>query len=169
MDVILEGTRTSKHLFKLLRYIRLAALNIGCRHFCETSHCYAIQPDNNRVWDYVGDNFVHRLLQNKDGKLVEVGGRDTRADESCGGDADSEEKLESVQLEFTYLLTTQLESQRFFFEERLAMQRREMESELEKVRAQVDEINANKAKTEGHLNTVVKEKNALDRKVCCFI
>jgi BRCA1-associated protein len=27
---------------------------------------------NNRVWDYAGDNFVHRLLQNKaDGKLVE--------------------------------------------------------------------------------------------------
>lgn len=27
---------------------------------------------NNRVWDYVGDNFVHRLVQNKgDGKLVE--------------------------------------------------------------------------------------------------
>lgn len=27
---------------------------------------------SNRVWDYVGDNFVHRLVQNKgDGKLVE--------------------------------------------------------------------------------------------------
>lgn len=27
----------------------------------------------NRVWDYAGDNFVHRLLQNKnDGKLVEA-------------------------------------------------------------------------------------------------
>lgn len=26
----------------------------------------------NRVWDYAGDNFVHRLMQNKgDGKLVE--------------------------------------------------------------------------------------------------
>lgn len=26
------------------------------------------------MWDYVGDNFVHRLLQNKgDGKLVEGG------------------------------------------------------------------------------------------------
>lgn len=30
-----------------------------------------MQLGNNRVWDYVGDNFVHRLLQNKDGKLVE--------------------------------------------------------------------------------------------------
>lgn len=31
-----------------------------------------MQLGSNRVWDYVGDNFVHRLLQNKgDGKLVE--------------------------------------------------------------------------------------------------
>ena len=29
---------------------------------------------SSRVWDYVGDNFVHRLVQNKeDGKMVEVG------------------------------------------------------------------------------------------------
>jgi len=27
------------------------------------------------VWDYVGDNYVHRLIQNKgDGKLVELRG-----------------------------------------------------------------------------------------------
>ena len=31
----------------------------------------------NRVWDYVGDNFVHRLVQTdgSDGKLVEAEGR----------------------------------------------------------------------------------------------
>jgi BRCA1-associated protein len=33
-----------------------------------------MQLGNNRVWDYVGDNFVHRLLQNKeDGKMVALG------------------------------------------------------------------------------------------------
>lgn len=33
---------------------------------------------HNRVWDYVADNYVHRLIQNKtDGKLVQLdeGGR----------------------------------------------------------------------------------------------
>lgn len=41
-------------------------------HYLETSHCYSMNLGNNRVWDYVGDNFVHRLVQNKgDGKLVE--------------------------------------------------------------------------------------------------
>lgn len=42
------------------------------RHYATTEHCYSMQLGNNRVWDYVGDNFVHRLLQNKvDGKLVQ--------------------------------------------------------------------------------------------------
>lgn len=41
-------------------------------HYLETSHCYSMNLGNNRVWDYVGDNYVHRLVQNKgDGKLVE--------------------------------------------------------------------------------------------------
>ena len=32
-----------------------------------------MQLGNSRVWDYVGDNFVHRLVQSKgDGKLVAV-------------------------------------------------------------------------------------------------
>ena len=38
-----------------------------------TQHCYSMLLGTNRVWDYAGDNFVHRLLQNKgDGKLVEA-------------------------------------------------------------------------------------------------
>lgn len=34
--------------------------------------------------------------------------------------ADMDEKLDSVQLEYTYLLTSQLESQRNYYEEKLA-------------------------------------------------
>lgn len=50
-----------------------------------------MQLGNNRVWDYAGDNYVHRLVQNKgDGKLVEV-------DE--GGNLVQEEKLDSITLE----------------------------------------------------------------------
>jgi BRCA1-associated protein len=73
-----------------------------------------MQLGNNRVWDYVGDNFVHRLLQDKDGKMVE-GGRTTAKNEGAA----MEEKVDSVQLEFMYLLTSQLETQRQYFEEKL--------------------------------------------------
>ena len=52
-----------------------------------------MQLSNNRVWDYAGDNYVHRLVQNKsDGKMVRVG--DER-DDNLGDD----EKLDSIALE----------------------------------------------------------------------
>jgi len=46
---------------------------------------------SSRVWDYAGDNYVHRLVQNKaDGKLVEV-------DEQSAGE--QEEKIDALNLE----------------------------------------------------------------------
>lgn len=36
----------------------------------ETNHLFSLQVGNNRVWDYVRDNYVHRLLQSEgDGKV----------------------------------------------------------------------------------------------------
>lgn len=43
------------------------------KHYRETEHIYALDITSQRVWDYVGDGYVHRLLQNMaDGKLVEL-------------------------------------------------------------------------------------------------
>lgn len=128
------------------------------RHFCETSHCYAIQPDNNRVWDYAGDNFVHRLLQNKDGKLVEVSSQGRTSD-----DCDGEDKMDHLQLEYTYMLTTQLESQRYFFEERLENQDKEFRKEIARLEQKLSESNEKKYKDE--LEVMVKERNGLEKKV----
>lgn len=62
-------------------------------HFKETAHTYSMQLGSNRVWDYTGDNYVHRLVQNKtDGKLVEVDER---------GNFIHEEKIDSLNLEVT--------------------------------------------------------------------
>ena len=48
---------------------------IYCRHFELTQHTYTMDLKRQHVWDYVGDNYVHRLIQNKgDGKLVELRG-----------------------------------------------------------------------------------------------
>lgn len=50
-----------------------------------------MQLSNGHVWDYVGDNWVHRLVQNKeDGKLVEMDER---------GPRDSDKKMDSLTLE----------------------------------------------------------------------
>lgn len=58
--------------------------HIGCgryndahayHHYMETNHLYALELETQRVWDYAGDGYVHRLIQNTiDGKLVELPG-----------------------------------------------------------------------------------------------
>ncbi|KAF6019938.1 hypothetical protein EB796_021758 [Bugula neritina] len=81
-------------------WICLICGHVGCgryveghayRHFAKTNHTYSMQLSTGRVWDYVGDNYVHRLIQNKeDGKLVEMDERSQRV---------NDEKLDSLTLE----------------------------------------------------------------------
>ncbi|KAJ6171395.1 hypothetical protein N7470_000462 [Penicillium chermesinum] len=63
--------------------------NIGCGrydgahafdHWKRTSHAFAMDLTTQRVWDYVGDAYVHRIIQSKtDGKLVELPAADHSA------------------------------------------------------------------------------------------
>ena len=93
-------------------------------HYEETGHCFSMDIDSKRVWDYAQDAYVHRIIQDSGTgeKLVELPGS-RRALESTAleGDGDFEgEKMEGVALEYTHLLTSQLESQRVYFEEQVA-------------------------------------------------
>lgn len=94
-----------------------------------------MQLGNNRVWDYVGDNFVHRLLQDKEGKLVEGGQEPMKAEGAA-----LDEKVDSIQLEVTYLLTSQLETQRQYFEEKLNRIEQRSTSELAELREKLNNI-----------------------------
>lgn len=127
-------------------------------HFSLTQHTYAMQLTDNQVWDYAGDNYVHRLLANKtDGKPVEVEGADAYRQ--------AEEKIEAVQLEYTYLLTQQLESQRKYYEKLLKDCDKQCQKKVK------DLVSTNKTITDklSELNDnhqhVVKEKNATDKKL----
>uniref|UniRef100_A0A9J7YXH8 BRCA1-associated protein n=1 Tax=Cyprinus carpio carpio TaxID=630221 RepID=A0A9J7YXH8_CYPCA len=81
-------------------WICLICGHIGCgryvsrhayKHFEETQHTYAMQLTNHRVWDYAGDNYVHRLVASKsDGKMVQY---------ECEGDTCQDEKIDALQLE----------------------------------------------------------------------
>ena len=61
-------------------------------HYERTTHLYALELETQRVWDYAGDGYVHRLIQNKaDGKLVELPSAASsasmgRGDSGGGGD-----------------------------------------------------------------------------------
>ena len=145
-------------------WICLICGHVGCgryqgghaaSHYRNTNHTYALQIGTNRVWDYQGDNFVHRLLQNKtDGKLV--------ATNSPGNDG--EEKIDSMQLEFTYLLTSQLDAQRQHYEDRLSRIELAIATDKKNVLMETEKIRQTSTNIEQKLNTVIKEKQLLEKK-----
>ncbi|KAI9511598.1 hypothetical protein F5148DRAFT_1274209 [Russula earlei] len=120
-------------------WICLICGNIGCgrygrahahAHYERTTHLYALELETQRVWDYAGDGYVHRLIQNRaDGKLVELPSasmmRAVDDDSGAGGPSTSDsltaEKIEAIGIEYSYLLTSQLDSQRAFYEEQTAV------------------------------------------------
>jgi BRCA1-associated protein len=94
-------------------------------HYENTGHSFSMDLQSKRVWDYIGDGYVHRIIQNAadglGGKLVELPGRhaETALDPSEEDHTIPREKMEGLSLEYTHLLTSQLESQRVYFEEQV--------------------------------------------------
>lgn len=116
-------------------WICLICGNIGCgrydsahafAHYEATNHTYAMDVVSQHVWDYAGDGYVHRLIQNKaDGKLVDLpasahaDGLKNAGMTGYANDTVPREKLDNMGMEYAYLLTSQLESQRAYFEEQV--------------------------------------------------
>ncbi|KAI9440541.1 BRCA1-associated protein 2-domain-containing protein [Lactarius indigo] len=100
-------------------WICLICGNIGCgrygrahahAHYERTTHLYALELETQRVWDYAGDGYVHRLIQNvADGKLVELPSASMRTgdDTGAGGPSTSDsltaEKIEAIGIEYSAL------------------------------------------------------------------
>ena len=72
------------------------------------------------IWDYVSDEYVHRLIQDKsDGKLVELPSSTAGRETEVESESVPQDKLENMSVEYTHLLTSQLDSQRLYFEEQV--------------------------------------------------
>jgi BRCA1-associated protein len=114
-------------------WICLICGNVGCgrydqkhaiTHWKDTGHCFAMETNSQRVWDYAEDGYVHRLVQNEaDGKIIEL----TLNDQSK---KTNEEKVENIGLEYSKMLITQLESQRAYYEGMV----KDLRNELREVR-----------------------------------
>lgn len=146
-------------------WICLICGHIGCgrylrshakRHFQETQHTYSLELGTQRVWDYTGDNFVHRLIQNKaDGKLVEYG---------TGQQVADEEKMDSLSLEYTYLLTSQLEKQRLYFQDKITQIEKDAVEEMSNMEERTKKTLEECKKLEFKLTEVEQEKKNLEKK-----
>lgn len=105
------------------------------KHYDETLHAYALDTQTQHVWDFAGQGYVHRLLQNKqDGKLVEFSDPYSMASlerTQSPGLSETQEgellhrKLEGYASQYYTLLKSQLEQQRIFYEGRLQELRQE--------------------------------------------
>uniref|UniRef100_A0A7E4ZR17 BRCA1-associated protein n=1 Tax=Panagrellus redivivus TaxID=6233 RepID=A0A7E4ZR17_PANRE len=149
--------------------------NIGCgryaeahafKHFETTGHCFTLQIGGNLVWDYAGDNYVHRIVQNAhDGKLVEVQGGRSDAEKQTN-------KIDDMQLEYSVLLTQQLDTQRRFFEDKLKSVETSMNSfrdktvtEIEHLRLDLDEAKHDNARLKTMLESTKQSKESIEKKL----
>lgn len=90
-------------------------------HWKETGHNFALDLGTQYIWDYAGDMWVHRLIRDKgDGKVVELPSRNEHHRHQSDEDVVPREKLENIGLEYTHLITSQLTSQRAYYEEMLS-------------------------------------------------
>lgn len=207
-------------------WVCLICASVGCgrykqghahQHFDETGHLYSLELETQRVWDYAGDGYVHRLIQNKaDGKLVELpsassaaatpersrrlphsdsssatplrGGATAHVDldsasgarsslaglrggePASGSSIAANEKIEAIGLEYSYLLTSQLESQRHFYEEKLDDVQVQLSAVLDKVAALsskaslVDSLTAQSVELKRDNETLKRDKEKADKR-----
>ena len=140
-------------------WICLICGNIGCGrqgrahakgHFELTSHLYAMELETQRVWDYAGDNYVHRLIQNKaDGTLVELSSASSVDTQSVGrssgqgpgvDDNLKAEKVEIMAMQYSQILQRALDDQRETYEEQTKDLKRKLEDTQRKLEILSDDF-----------------------------
>jgi len=164
------------------RYVEFHALV----HFKESNHTFAMELESGRVWDYVGDNYVHRLIVNKtDGKLVElpslqensrghfhnVGASSSTIQESGGtnnknaNDKENEDFMDSILKQYDYLLTSQLESQREYYEQQLVQAEKDRNQQAAEWEAQRKQWEQEEEEWKKQQKQWEKEKKALQKRI----
>lgn len=170
-------------------WICLICGNIGCgryqqahayQHFLETNHLYSLEIETQRVWDYAGDGYVHRLIQNKvDGKLVElpspsIGNEDSQSNRLLQEQQQQQQnqqqlansmltqmnndKISYLSSEYNDLLTSQLESQKYYFENQMEDMKKVFNVQLHNLSDYYENINMAKSKEISELNEKLQQE-----------
>ena len=152
---LLSSCSSCHHTAASSLWMCLLCGHVGCsryigghayKHWQDSGHGYCLSVSTQRVWDYVREEYVHRLVRSKhDGKLVELRGsrrkqrtrrptqqQQQQQEEEVEADADSSFealetselstslKLEELLIEYNYLLSSQLDKQRQYYQQQIA-------------------------------------------------
>lgn len=136
-------------------WICLLCAYIGCGRYSSAhahSHCeayrhnFVLELDTQRIWDYQGDNYVHRLIRSGPALFF------PEAQIEEGEQMERQEDVELLAWEYNYLINSQLEQQRCYFEEKIEERLRQRDQEPLVESLQEEIIHLQLAAQEKHKN-----------------
>jgi BRCA1-associated protein len=152
----------------------LSAAGHAREHYDETLHAYAVNTETQHVWDFVGQGYVHRLIQNADdGKIVEVADPSNTTSQERSlipSLTDAEEgavvhrKLEGYANQYYNLLQNQLGQQRMYFEGILREIRHDHETNANKSKETARSPSALISALKQELNQLQQRHHTLEKK-----
>jgi BRCA1-associated protein len=138
------------------------------KHFENTLHSYSIDLETERIWDYLGDNYVHRFLNitKSEETTNSINFEFNQSEES--NPIDSKEflmRIENIISEYNYVLSTQLEEQRKYYEKEIdkihETNENKIKSKLQQIEKLKKEISDNKKAIEGNKKFVKEAKKKM--------
>lgn len=121
-------------------WICLICANLGCGrykgghahdHFLSSGHSFALKLDSHHIWDYSSDKYVHWSIKSDQGTAVDID-EDSKPSSFEVERSRITQPVEDFVNDFT---TAQLESQKDYFEDRLACIKNEHYAEIVKLKA----------------------------------
>ena len=74
------------------------------------NHALAMQHDTGRIWYYIGDTFVHRILNSKEYSIVDL--PDANIEDNRNGDVGEKlmhERIDSAIWEYCFVISHEME------------------------------------------------------------
>jgi len=134
----------------------------AAKHFKETRHAFAADLESGRIWDYMEDKYVHRILKGNNSYLIEAEEDNLLAPENP---EELTDKIENTLREYNHLLTAQLEDQRNYFEAKLKNTKKAFEEteEMKSIKEGLESMNKEIAEIKTHRKKLIKENTTLEK------
>lgn len=170
-------------------WVCMTCAHVGCgryhqshavEHYNTTGHRLTLELGTERIWDYLGDGYVHHVFRRKDtSESPCVFGDSGVSKQSSSGSSCTEEpevseeeqelvniKLESIASHYNQLLTSQLEEQYSYFESKIAEVDRTLCAELEEWKQnRLPAVQEQLAACQEEVSALQIRKRGLDKKI----